>query len=453
MGSDAFCSIAVVYSVYASFDGCSGMVLMKKFPFLTQLSLLSSAEYTRKNYSLDIVKEALVSLDNPHLKLKNVVHITGTNGKGSTALYTASLLHEHCLKTGLYTSPHIFKVNERIMIGMKPVPDKVLENALKKVFSVETSQPLTYFEVLTCAMFLCFAEAALDAVILEVGLGGKLDATNVIENTTLSVITSISLDHTEVLGRTVHSIIKDKSGIIKKDSACLCGVQRSDIVRIVKKACLQNNAKFILWGKNAVCRDRLDFSKWETRFEYRGTRGKEKYTLPLVSLIQPNNAGMAIRIVEYLCDKKAVKKIIPAKINAALSIVIPARMQKLKKGCLEVIFDGGHNPAAVRNFVKTILLSGDHRMTIAVSLMREKESIMVFKELSRLKKNVEKICIYALDNSRAAKPEDLVKAASKFFDEKKIESYRDMNSLLRSLRDIERLYMIGSLYAMKELIT
>ena len=157
------------------------------------LNKFEKKEYVVKNnYSLENIKYVLHKLGNPQDKIKNVIHIAGTNGKGSVASYIARILLNHGYKVGLYTSPHIFNVNERISINDEPISNKDLNKYLEKIYNISlnlgNTKRLTYFEILTCVMFLYFNEQNNDFNVLEVGLGGKLDATNVVRKTIISVI-------------------------------------------------------------------------------------------------------------------------------------------------------------------------------------------------------------------------------------------------------------------------
>ncbi len=421
------------------------------FPSLKRLDKLASQEYSRKNYSLDIMYQALLQLGNPENRLKNVIHITGTNGKGATASYTASLLHEQGYKVGLYTSPHMMKVNERIMIGMKPVKDSVLDKALGKVFSVNVEQPLTFFEAITCAMFLIFSESDLDVCVIEVGLGGTLDATNVIKHPLLSVITSVSLDHVEVLGRTVVRIAKDKSGIIKKHSACLCGENSTSVMKIIKKKCKREDSLFIPFPEKMTKITKFDFKSWKTRFSYQGKLSGE-YELPVVSLIQHKNAGLALRVVEYFLIKKSLKMPTKKEIQKAWLFTVPGRMEKLKVGTYQIIYDGAHNPAAIRNFVETLLCTGDKSVVLAIAMMQDKDIGTVFKEIVRLKNVLKKIYFYSLDTERSMSQEQLIKMAEDHLHGVVMEKASSISHLLKKLQDHDRAYFCGTLYAYKSIM-
>ncbi len=416
---------------------------------LHYLFKLAKKEYIRKNYSLENIKVALELLGSPHRNIKNIIHITGTNGKGSVVVYTSKILHLLGYKVGTYISPHIFKVNERIQYNNKSISDDELKEYLtliktklpKKIFL-----KLTYFELLTCAMFLYFKDKQPDFVVLEVGVGGKLDATNVIEKSIISCITSISLDHTEVLGNTEFKILKDKSAIIKPNSTFVCGKVKKNLLRYLKKLCNNLNAKFV-YVPNKIKNIKFNTENWQTHCKINFLGNYQDFIFPICSLSQPYNFLLSLKIVEELYNLGYIKKLDIKKIKqVAKKTKIPFRMQKISKRNFQVTIDGAHNPAAMSNFVKTIKKLKVKNIIICFTLMREKKYKEILKILSALKKRVYKFIVYKLNTSRAQDVELLYKEAKKYFGDK-LEKFESQKALLEKIKLYKKpIFFVGSFY-------
>ena len=196
--------------------------------------------------SLDRIKVLLNKLGDPHLNLSPTIHIAGTNGKGSTLSYLKHILNFNGYSVNAYISPHLSKFNERIVLNNKEVSTQKLLNCLQYVKSVNQGNPITFFEITTAAAFLLFAKTKADFLILETGLGGRLDATNVIPKSLISIITPISYDHEDFLGNTIKKITSEKLGIIKKNNYVIIGKQKSEIETFIRKKIingLENNSR------------------------------------------------------------------------------------------------------------------------------------------------------------------------------------------------------------------
>ena len=176
----------------------------------------------------------------PH-KSYATIHIAGTNGKGSTCAFIASVLNNAGIKTGLYTSPHLTRFNERVEIGGVIVSDEELTSAFTEVHECCNGIKLTYFEYTTLAALVCYRNAGVKAAVLEIGLGGRLDAVNILD-ADIAVITSIGLDHTRILGDTIEKIAFEKAGIIKKDKVCVTGIVEDKVKAVIKEICAKNQA-------------------------------------------------------------------------------------------------------------------------------------------------------------------------------------------------------------------
>ncbi len=410
---------------------------------------LAKKEYIRKNYSLDNIKEALKYLGEPHKKLKNIIHVTGTNGKGSVVVYTSKILHFLGYNVGTYISPHIFKVNERIQYNNTPISDKELKNyfsKVKKTLPKELFFKLTYFELLTCIMFLYFKDKSVDFVVLEVGLGGKLDATNVIEKSLVSCITSISLDHTEVLGKTEFEILKDKSAIIKPNSIFVCGKLKKQLLRYVKSLCKKLNTKFV-YVANEIKDIKFNTETWRTICKIKFLNKYYSFIFPTCSYSQPYNFLLSLKIIEQLYKAGLLKKIKIKEIEKiSATTQIPFRMQKVNIENLEIVVDGAHNPAAVENFVKTLKKLKLKEIVICFTLMKEKNYKEILKILSSIKKVINKFIIYELDTPRAQNVELLYTEAKKYFNKKLLvfENQKELKNYLKKLK--QPIFFVGSFY-------
>lgn len=178
--------------------------------------------------------EVLAKLGNPHLKLPKVIHIAGTNGKGSTAAAISKILSAHGQRVGLYTSPHIHQCNERIIINQQQIDDTSLYEAMEETRIAAGNTPLTFMEGFTIGAFLAFSRSNLDFLVMECGMGGRIDATNIIKDKALTIITPISFDHQEYLGDNIQRIAVEKAMIIRPNAPLICSAQSQEAKNIIK---------------------------------------------------------------------------------------------------------------------------------------------------------------------------------------------------------------------------
>lgn len=287
---------------------------------------------------LSRTKHLLELLGNPEKGL-SFVHLAGTNGKGSTAALLSGALTASGLKTGLYTSPYISRFNERMQINGAPIPDKALAEITEKIAPLALSMDdrPTEFELVTVIAFQYFAQEGCDIVVLEAGMGGRLDSTNVINYPLCSVITNIGLDHVRELGDTVEKITGEKAGIIKPD----CNVVAYDLQegprRVLEKHCAEKSAKLTF----------ADFSQLSSEadglggqiFSYKSFR---HLNLPLLGAHQQKNAAVALEVILVLREKGFL--ISDEAVNAGFAATVwPARFEIVREKPF-VVVDGGHNP-------------------------------------------------------------------------------------------------------------
>lgn len=300
---------------------------------------LTSKEKFHIKLGLDRVKAILEILGNHQDDFKSI-HIAGTNGKGSTASILAKVLEKSGYKTGLFTSPHLIKYNERIKISSKDISDNKLEVLLNKVNAIakENEITLTEFEIITIIAFLFFKQEKVDIAIIEVGLGGRLDATNII-NPIISIITTIGLDHTQRLGNTIEKISFEKSGIIKPNSKVVTSKKNAGI-KIIKEVANQQNAQLSLCDEV----ENIEFKNSLNRIQI----NNKKYDLSLFGDFQGENLALALKALEIL--QKDGFKITDIQ-NSLKEVSWNARMQFLDTN---VILDGAHNPNAATKLRETL---------------------------------------------------------------------------------------------------
>ena len=295
--------------------------------------------------SLGRIERLLARLGNPERALAPVVHIAGTNGKGSVAAFLRAMAEAAGLRVHVYTSPHLVRFNERIRVGGTIVDDAALVALLEEVERANGGEPITFFEATTAAAFLAFARVPADLVILETGLGGRLDATNVIAHPAATVITPISLDHQSFLGPDIASIAAEKAAIQKPGVVAIVGPQGPEAAAVIAAAARAAGAEPWRYGAEwSVAPDGAGLV-------YRSALGERRLPAPsLVGRHQIDNAGTAVAVAERL----AAPAIPAAAIAAGLGCADwPARLQRLDgrlaallPGGWELWLDGGHNPAA-----------------------------------------------------------------------------------------------------------
>ena len=295
--------------------------------------------------TLSGVERALGLLGDPHRSYPSV-HLTGTNGKGSTTQMVSTLLLEQGLKVGTYTSPNLHRVNERIAVDLEPISDEALAEVLGRLALVEDQldEPLTRFELLTIAAFEYFSDVAVDAAVVEVGLGGTWDSTNVIEGR-VCVLTNVALDHTQVLGDTPEEMARDKAGIISGGSTVILGPVSLSVEAIVSDAA-DNAGAAELWRAGAqyrVVEDRLALGGRLVDIEVPGASFSE-ILVPLNGAHQAQNAACALAAVTAFLGQAPSVEVVE---SAFARVRVPGRLEVLGHRPLRVV-DSAHNAAGAR---------------------------------------------------------------------------------------------------------
>ena len=308
------------------------------------------------NYDLRRVEELLARLGNPHLGARSI-HIAGTNGKGSTAAMVASALFHSGYTTGLYTSPHLHTWRERIKVNGELVSEgefvalvERLKPDVEAVNRKATYGELTTFELLTALGFAYFKLKGVDFQVLEVGMGGKFDATNVI-SPEVCIITSISLDHTEVLGSSLAEVAGEKAGIIKLGSVVVTSPQPDEVAWIIKETCLSRGAGLVRVGSDVTWQS-LGFDSNRQSLKVKGRLNNYELSVPLLGQYQLENAAVAVAALEVLAEK-GFRISQDSIINGLAEVNWPGRFQILSHHPLLVV-DGAHNPDSARKLKQSL---------------------------------------------------------------------------------------------------
>ena len=339
--------------------------------------------------TLDRVWRLLEKVGNPQDRLPPVIHVAGTNGKGSTQAMIRAGLEAEGKKVHAYTSPHLARFHERIRVAGELITEAALTEVLDRAYKANGSDPITYFEITTVAALMAFAETPADYTLLEVGLGGRLDATNVIAKPALTIITPVDLDHQQYLGETLAEIAGEKAGIIKRGVPCVVGPQLDEGLEVIERIAARNSAPVHAYGQQY----HVDTERG--RLIYQDERGL--LDLPLPNLPGPHqiqNAGGAIAALRVLGFGEEA-------CEAAVSRAFwPARMQHMKSGRLvdlakpaELWLDGGHNPHAGRALAETLLALPDRPIHLICGMLNTKDIGGYLRPLAKIAKSLTALSI------------------------------------------------------------
>ena len=342
------------------------------------LEYIHSVVWLGSRPGLERITELCNLLGNPQNKLK-FIHIAGTNGKGSTTSMLSSILKEAGLRVGTFTSPYVFRFNERMAVNGEPISDTQLASVIEfiKPYADSMNDSPTEFELITAAGLEYFARQKCDIVILEAGLGGRLDSTNIIPSSLLSIITGIALDHTEILGDTTEKIAGEKAGIIKKHCPVLIGSCDDGARKVIQdKACEMCSPFFnVDYNRLSNISMKLD----GTVFSFEGY--DEDFSICLAGAYQPRNAAAAISAAEILgVDKKHI-------LNGIANAKWPARFEILKKDP-PVIFDGSHNPEGIAAAVDTVKKLFKGKVNVLTGVMADKDYRVMAAAVSEISQKV-----------------------------------------------------------------
>ena len=426
----------------------------KPQPLGELIARLSSLHPSRIDLSLDRVHGLLERLGHPERKLPPVIHVAGTNGKGSTIAYLRAIFEAAGLGVHVYTSPYLVRINECFRLGRsgggRLVGDDELRATLEHCERANNNEPMTIFEIQTAAAFCLFAQHPADVVLLEVGLGGRLDATNVIDAPLATVIAPVSMDHTEFLGNSLTAIAGEKAAIIKRNVAVICAEQAPEVMAVIEAQADRMRAPLYAAGQQ------WHVSVERGRLVYQDDRGLMDLAAPrLFGRHQFDNAGLAIATVRALDRFRVGMSAFEAGI---VNAEWPARMQRLVSGALvnqgppgcEIWLDGGHNADGGR-VVAAALGDLEERvprpLVIIVGMMANKDARAFLANFAGLTRHIIAVAIPGREN--AMPPDRLADAARALG--MRVENMADVEAAFRALSGLAyevppRILITGSLY-------
>jgi len=394
--------------------------------------------------NLQRMTDAASLLDNPHLKIP-YIHIAGTKGKGSTAAMIESILRESDYTTGLFTSPHLIYINERIRVNAKEISDDEFASAatgVKDACQNMQDKP-TYFESLTLMAFIHFAKYNIDVGILETGMGGRLDSTNIC-NPIVTAITTLALDHTDELGNSIDKIAGEKAGIIKNDIPLVCAPQPDNALTVIVNKVSEKNAELWLVGKDIVITvedNNLQISTPIADYNH--------LNLSLKGNHQRVNAAVAIGIIDRLRQKGW--RFTSGSVGYGLAATTwPGRLQQINDDPI-VIVDGAHEPLSTSLLIEYLLhIYNDKELVFILGFAREKEWKNMIAQYCAVAKN---IIFTAADNPRAMNPQLLQEEAAKGgFSAEIAQTYPEAIKIAKKIATNGVICVSGSLYLAGEAI-
>jgi len=397
---------------------------------------------------LERMEQALEKLDNPHLQLKTI-HIGGTNGKGSTVTFLRSVLQEAGYQVGTYTSPYIETFNERISINEIPISEEDLVLCANTVYPIveeinkTTWGPFTEFEIITLFSFIYFLNKQVDIIVYEVGMGGRLDATNVIKPLVCG-ITNIGHDHQEILGDTLVKLAHEKLGIVKEQVPLFTTEERSELLNLFKDQTI-NKGSFLTQSLIKYKPTNIKLSVIGATFDW---SNMERVQLSMKGEHQIKNATLAYSIIEYLREKQMVA-IDRASIYKGMKTAFWKGRFEVVQNCPTIILDGAHNIEGVVGLCKTLQsIYPDKRYIFIVSILNNKDDREM---LSFIKEVAHQIYFTSFEHPRA----QTGLAQYQVFDESNSDYEEDNQGLLHkimpNLTDKDCLVITGSLYFISEM--
>jgi len=387
----------------------AGMTDRDMAPIDSIVARLTALHPKRIDLSLERIERLLAALDHPERNLPPVIHVAGTNGKGSTIAFTRGILEAAGKRVHVYSSPHLVRFNERFRLGKAGggvlVGDAELSAALQECERANGGAPITVFEITTAAGMLLFARHPADLMLMEVGLGGRLDATNVIEHPLATVVTRIAMDHVDFLGDTIEKIAQEKAGILKRNTPAIIAAQARDALAVIERQAARLHAPLKIAGE--------DFTATEERgrLVYQDEAGLLDLPSPkLYGRHQFENAGLAIATLRSIRPLK----IAPAAYESGMvKADWPARLQRLSAGRLvglapagsELWLDGGHNPDGGRAVAAT-LADLEERVSrplvLIVGMLANKDCAGFLSNFTGLARRMIAVPVPAAENSRTA---------------------------------------------------
>ena len=390
--------------------------------------------------TLDRVWRLLHALGDPQDSLPPVIHVAGTNGKGSTQAMLRAGIEGVGLRAHAYTSPHLVRFHERIRLAGKLISEAALTDVLDECEAANGGESITYFEITTCAALLAFARTPAEFTLMEVGLGGRLDATNVVDPA-LCVITPISMDHQSYLGETLAEIAFEKAGILKPGVPCVVGRQADEALEVIERQAAKVGAPLLIHGQH-----------WHVTTEHGRLVFQDEdglLDLPLPKLLghhQVDNAGMVLMALRHLRLGEGAYE--PALLNAEW----PARMQRLRRGPLveaapgaELWLDGGHNPAAGETLARTLAELPPKPLWLICGMLNTKDPVGYLHPMAHLAQGLRAVSIDGVSATLTA-AETAVAARRAGLEAEQAHSVLDAVQEVARLEPGARILICGSLY-------
>lgn len=413
------------------------------------LKYISETHKFGMRLGLESTEKLLELLGNPQEKL-NIVHVAGTNGKGSVCSFISSILKESGYKVGLYTSPYLETFTERIRVNGANIPEEDVARIItliKEKIEIMVNEGYSYpteFEIVTAMAFYYYSEQKTDYVVLEVGLGGRYDSTNVIKNPLVSVIVSISLDHTGILGDTVEKITYEKAGIIKENGTVIAYKQCKEAENVIKEVCQEKDADYIEVNFENIVVKKSDIYSQIYSCNIMG----EKYDdieIKLIGEHQINNSIVALNVIKFLQKNKKIK-IEESAIRKGLSNTKwPGRIEKIKENPMFII-DGAHNEDGAKSLAKALDKNFKGKeMTLLIGMLEDKDIESV---LEILMPRFKKVITTTPDNPRAISSEKLKEKIEKYTTNiiSKPDIKQAVEYTLKTSKEDEIIISAGSLY-------
>ena len=380
------------------------------------LEYLESLRTLGSNYGLERTERLLELMGNPHKKLK-LIHIAGTNGKGSTSAILGTILMEHGYKVGFFNSPHLEEIEETIRINTENIKEEdfvSLINEIKPFVNQVVEEGFnhpTEFEVLTCIMFLYLYRQDVDFGIIEVGLGGRLDSTNVL-TPILSIITSISFDHMNILGSTIEEITKEKAGIIKKNIPIITCMQKDEAIKVITETSIKKGCELSIINSNSYRFLNIDNESIITQRILIKFRGKEEtLNLSLLGSHQIINLSLALEALKELENLNYIKVDIDKIKAATKKVKWKGRLEILKENPY-IVIDGAHNVDGIKYLKKNIKDYFKYKnLYLILGVLADKEVDKILEIITPLAKEV---CTITPNSNRAKSSNDLRVLAEKY---------------------------------------
>lgn len=419
---------------------------------MKDLDMREASEYlinrplSKGAHTLDKIRLLLERFENPQDKIKTI-HLAGTNGKGSTSKMLNKAISSKN-KTGMFNSPYIWKINEAISINGTDISDEDFINLVDRLKGHvedldELGYHLSYFEILTAMAYIHFYEKDVDFAIIETGLGGLVDSTNIIKKPIASVITTISMDHVDILGHSIEEIAYQKAGIIKEDTPVFVYPNQADVMKVIKKVAKEKNSPVFTFTKDQInIKEANDIG---SIFDF---MGYEDIRIKLLGKHQIYNAALAIMVLDYFKDDFSLDEmLIKDSLEKTENL---GRLTTISKNP-RVIVDGSHNKESIDALVETLKTFSYDKLIVGFSILKDKDYPYIIDKLSQI---ADRLVLTSIDNDRAFDIDQLSQITKKKFkDLVAIEDRKKAYQYSKSICGVDDLVLwCGSLYLISDII-